>query len=94
MELEFLIDFEAFWEGLGRVWEGFGEALGRVRGDFRRFRGGKCLGNFNLKFWLHVPLLRAFFSCYPVKVEASTKNSVTITEQNERWPGGSREALK
>ena len=52
---------ERFWEGLGRVWEGFGEALGRVRGDFRRFRGGKCLGNFNLKFWLHVPLLRAFF---------------------------------
>ena len=61
LELEFLIDFEAFWEGLGKVGEGFGEALGRVRGDFRRFWGGKCSGNFNLKFWLHVPLLRAFF---------------------------------
>ena len=30
LELEFLIDFEAFWEGLGRVWGGFGKGLGKV----------------------------------------------------------------
>ena len=30
LELEFLIDFEAFWEGFGRVWGGFKEGLWTV----------------------------------------------------------------
>ena len=32
LDLQFFIDFKAFWKGFGRVLGGFGEGLGRVWG--------------------------------------------------------------
>ena len=45
LELEFLIDFEAFWEGLGRFWGGFGKGLGRLWGEFGGISGDFGEGN-------------------------------------------------
>ena len=41
LKFQFVIDFGAFWKGLGRVWGGFGEGLGKVWGGF-----GEGLGRF------------------------------------------------
>ena len=43
--LEFLIDFEAFWEGFGRVWGGFGKGLGKLWGEFGGISGDFGEGN-------------------------------------------------
>ena len=62
LDLQFFIDFKAFWKGFGRVLTGFGEGLGKAWGGFflglifgsKMMFGGqseagmfkKCLGTF------------------------------------------------
>ena len=55
--IENAIDFEAFGEGLGRVWGGFGQGLGLIFGSKMTFgpQSGdgmfkKCLGTFDRSF--------------------------------------------
>ena len=40
LKLPFFIDFEAFWGGLGEVWEGFGRIWGWFWKGFGRFGEG------------------------------------------------------
>ena len=59
LDLQFFIDFKAFWKGLGRVWEGFGEVLGEFGEGLGRVWAGaigqKAFGNSCLKFGVNVP---------------------------------------
>ena len=69
LDLQFFIDFKAFWKGFGRVWGGFGEGLGRIWGGFGldfwlqndvcgsewSWDVQKVFGNICLKFWTNVP---------------------------------------
>ena len=47
LDLQFFIDFKAFWKGVERLWEGFGEDLGRAWEGL-----GKVWGGFGEAFGL------------------------------------------
>ena len=65
LELEFLIDFEAFWEGFGRVWGGFGKGFWRFGegflSGFREFCDHFYIDFYNFYRFRGATLLSLFF---------------------------------